>query len=244
MVDLTIIGQRSGKLTVIGYHGKRGSASMFKCICDCGTERNVAYTKLKRQKTKSCGCLKKNHFNDLTGTIHNGLEFIRYMYKSKYSTFMYEIKCLCGKLFITEGNDITSEKQKSCGCRTNCIQRVNADQITSLKRAVYRDYKHKALPRGHTFSLTETEFFDLLIKNCHYCNVEPMNSKKIATAPEHVLLYNGIDRLDNLIGYESGNVVSCCRLCNQAKHSMTVSCFKDWISRITYAKSKGFGVWN
>jgi hypothetical protein len=44
--------------------------------------------------------------------------------------------------------------------------------------------------------------------------------------------YSGIDRLDNNIGYVSGNCVPCCSVCNYAKRDMTVDQFKNWIKRI------------
>ncbi|UGO47741.1 HNH homing endonuclease [Bacillus phage vB_BanH_McCartney] len=52
------IGKKYNRLTIISYVGvnKQGYKT-FKCTCECGAEKNVTLTKLKRGDTKSCGCL-------------------------------------------------------------------------------------------------------------------------------------------------------------------------------------------
>lgn len=42
-------------------------------------------------------------------------------------------------------------------------------------------------------------------------------------------VYNGLDRVNNLLGYELTNVVPCCNICNRAKKDMTYEQFKLWI---------------
>ena len=53
------VGERAGRLTVLGIHGKtvRG-ALMLLCQCDCGTQTKVQAGNLGRA-TRSCGCLSK-----------------------------------------------------------------------------------------------------------------------------------------------------------------------------------------
>jgi hypothetical protein len=41
-------------------------------------------------------------------------------------------------------------------------------------------------------------------------------------------LHNGIDRLDNALGYTTANSVPCCKPCNQAKNDRSVDEFRDW----------------
>lgn len=56
MIDLT--GQKFHRLTVIAQAGKAcNGAAKWKCICDCGKEREVRGTDLRSGATKSCGCL-------------------------------------------------------------------------------------------------------------------------------------------------------------------------------------------
>lgn len=52
-----MLGIRFGKLTVIERleNFPNGTAA-WNCLCDCGTEKKVAGTKLRAGKQKSCGC--------------------------------------------------------------------------------------------------------------------------------------------------------------------------------------------
>lgn len=53
-----ITGQRFGRLVAIERIGARNYTSIWRCICDCGNEKNVAIDKLRSGHTKSCGCLR------------------------------------------------------------------------------------------------------------------------------------------------------------------------------------------
>lgn len=66
---------------------------------------------------------------------------------------------------------------------------------------------------------------------CHYCGALPGNVKKTKNTI-NPFLYSGIDRVVNTVGYELGNVVPCCAVCNRAKGDMTVAEFAEWVSRI------------
>jgi hypothetical protein len=44
--------------------------------------------------------------------------------------------------------------------------------------------------------------------------------------------YNGVDRIDNSIGYTKENCVPCCTICNWAKSNRGVDEFKDYIEGI------------
>ena len=55
-IDLT--GQRFGRLTVIAFYGKNKSGNaVWRCVCDCGNEKNIVANSLRRGATQSCGCL-------------------------------------------------------------------------------------------------------------------------------------------------------------------------------------------
>lgn len=50
-----ITGQRFGRLTANTYLGN----SMWSCTCDCGKQKIVNGINLRREDTRSCGCLQK-----------------------------------------------------------------------------------------------------------------------------------------------------------------------------------------
>ena len=53
-------GEKYGKLLIIGSENIN-KIIMQKCICECGNEKYVHYSKLKSGHTKSCGCLKNKY---------------------------------------------------------------------------------------------------------------------------------------------------------------------------------------
>lgn len=54
-------GQRFGKWLVIKRASNRNAATMFLCLCKCGTEKLVKSTHLVSGKTNSCGCSWTTH---------------------------------------------------------------------------------------------------------------------------------------------------------------------------------------
>lgn len=59
LIDLT--GQRFGRLLVLEYRrAGGGGAAYWRCLCDCGTEKLVTGGSLRRNNTRSCGCLKSD----------------------------------------------------------------------------------------------------------------------------------------------------------------------------------------
>lgn len=58
MKKVDMVGQRFGRLEVIERHG---AGSMWRCVCDCGTEKIVRGGSLTSGNTRSCGCLTKEN---------------------------------------------------------------------------------------------------------------------------------------------------------------------------------------
>lgn len=61
---MCLIGLTFGRLRVAKFVGKRVSKPHWLCVCDCGKEKIVAGTELKKGATMSCGCLAR----ELTST--------------------------------------------------------------------------------------------------------------------------------------------------------------------------------
>ena len=91
---------------------------------------------------------------------------------------------------------------------------------------VWKQYAYKAKQRNLTFSLTLQEFETLVNDSCHYCGQWPSN---------------GIDRVDNGIGYVNGQVKNCvpaCKDCNFAKVVMTKENFIRMCVRVAEHQKK------
>jgi hypothetical protein len=58
-------GEKHGRWTLLSHTsqviGPSGSIQnhYYKCLCDCGTEREVLWTNIKKKKSLSCGCLNR-----------------------------------------------------------------------------------------------------------------------------------------------------------------------------------------
>ena len=60
-----MIGEKFGRLTVIGEGIKKQGHRYVECLCECGNILYVRDYKLKSGHTKSCGCLKRNQKTSL-----------------------------------------------------------------------------------------------------------------------------------------------------------------------------------
>lgn len=55
---INLIGQKFGRLTVISEAPNIGSCVAWRCLCDCGNQKDIrALSLTKPNGTKSCGCL-------------------------------------------------------------------------------------------------------------------------------------------------------------------------------------------
>jgi hypothetical protein len=137
--------------------------------------------------------------------------------------------CDCGKKsWVRTGDLLRIRFLKSCGC----TQRYNKlGEGRAARNAVLYDYKRHAIERGLVWRLTENQFDSFITSPCFFCGGEPLSIKR---SKNHTgdFIYNGIDRLNNKRGYVSGNVVTCCKICNRAKNNMTLNAFKAWIRAI------------
>ena len=87
---------------------------------------------------------------------------------------------------------------------------------------IINDIKYKAKQRGKSWNLSHEQAFTLITTECNYCPFVP-------TWPTNRV---GIDRVDNEVGYEPDNCVSCCNTCNSAKGEKTLEEFMSWIEAV------------
>lgn len=60
VIDLT--GKKFGRFLVVGLSGKnRHGSAMWRCRCECGTEKIIDGQGLRKGSTVSCGCLRAEH---------------------------------------------------------------------------------------------------------------------------------------------------------------------------------------
>lgn len=107
------------------------------------------------------------------------------------------------------------------------------EQATNPKIAMLecvRQYKKKADKRVIPWKLSIEECQALFEQHCLYCDSPPAQISKSMHGSQY--LFTGIDRKDNSLGYEIGNVVPCCKFCNFAKHKHSMKEFQAWLDDI------------
>lgn len=156
------------------------------------------------------------------------LEFDRVYNKNSY----WKCKCECGTIKSISGMSLKKGDSTSCGCYqkevAKKVGKVVGKKIGGWNKLPnnqaywnrkYFDYKRAAEKRNYYFELTQDEVKELCLGECYYCGTLPN-------------LYNGIDRVDNEIGYTIDNVVSCCKICNIAKNNLSADDFLAHIHKI------------
>ncbi len=82
------------------------------------------------------------------------------------------------------------------------------------------------------FALDRDEFRQLVALNCSYCGSAPSFTVTINCPGHPEFRYNGIDRVDNTLGYVSGNCITACLPCNQMKSFRSRDDFIAQVRRI------------
>ena len=192
------------------------------CACDCGNYIWLLSQQLSG-RIKSCGCICRPN---LLGKKYNKLTVVGNATKKyKDNRYYYECKCECGKIIYILKHRLQKKKVKSCGCH-----RLTMDEY-SLIRNVICNYKNNAKKKNLSFKLTEQDCAKLFKSSCYYCGAEYSNICK-GNGDCSNLLYNGIDRINNKMGYIISNCVACCKTCNRRKSDTDICIFMDYVVRI------------
>ena len=171
--------------------------------------------------------------NNLVGTVINQIKILSYIVENKRQYF--DCQCFCGQNFRTRVDAIKSDNCKSCGCiKGKLISEKNKlPNNQGTINLIFRAYQNNAKKRGLSFNLSLSRFEELIFKNCFYCGSEPALSVFNYNQRRSRQIYcNGIDRKDNLIGYEEQNCLPCCHICNAAKSNLNYQEFSEWIERL------------
>lgn len=117
---------------------------------------------------------------------------------------------------------------RDCGGSQTCSHKaerrdcVVCSPESAFKRMSARAKKERELD----FDLSYENFLNFVNSDCFYCGVK---------AP------NGIDRIDNTIGYIQSNCRSCCKICNIMKLNHTERTFFEHIRKIFYKQDLEIG---
>ena len=239
-------GHRFGRLSVIERSGRTKSGfALWMCVCDCGNTTFVAANNLVSGNTRSCGCLNKEATGEaqrkrwsaktLIGMRFGSLTVMEEIGRKSNGVRRWACVCDCGREFLTSTSRL--REHSHCGCKNRTkkepgYRRSLIERFGGVKGAllsVVREYKRGAKLRGLQFDFTEKQVLELLSAPCIYCGVEPSRIRKTGSSE---MRWNGIDRVDNSLGYTTSNCVPSCAQCNRAKGNTGARDFLDWIGRV------------
>lgn len=124
-------------------------------------------------------------------------------------------RCDCGNEKILSTLNLRSGHTNSCGC----LHFLGGDEAAF--RLCIENYRRQAQRAKRQFTLTPSQFKEIVKKNCFYCGEPPKQIRKPGGRKNRYTLpfiYNGIDRVINTEGYTIQNCVPCCGICNYMKH--------------------------
>ena len=145
----------------------------------------------------------------------------------------------CGKDFEAFKTRYGKESVKCSTCNTSQAKQdaKRKDRVRNYKEEkgrnieqYYKDYIKGSAKRGYEFNLDFNTFSQLVLAECQYCGHKTEGE------------INGIDRVDNSIGYSMDNCVTACWKCNKIKHVYHKDFFLEKCSLISKRKlaSKNF----
>jgi hypothetical protein len=211
------------------------------CRC-CGKPFTVGLAN-KRQICCSKECGKKvgdekkanNIIAKITGKKYTRLTVIEAYRKDIGGSKVIYCKCLCecGNTKEVLYNSLRTKGTRSCGCldKEARAKRVNKDRSIVLHNRLYSNLIRGASKRGLEVTISYEQYIEAIHKPCHYCGKSNSNCIADKYTGEN-FYYNGIDRVDNNVGYIETNIVTCCEYCNRIKLDRPLEDFKQQIVNI------------
>lgn len=128
---------------------------MWKCRCDCGTERSVEGARLRGGRSKSCGCLLRESTalrsrKDITNQRFGRLVALYPTEGRQGGKIIWLCKCDCGNEVKVPIDRLTGKNTQSCGCLSKektserfCIDLTGQtfEKLTVIKRDNTKNYK-------------------------------------------------------------------------------------------------------
>lgn len=159
----------------------------------------------------------------------------------------WHTSCECGSSMIVRATYLKNGAVRSCGCLIKIAAVLRGKiKVTSRPRGfsalkeLYSRYKRTARIANREFDIGMSMFTFIVTSNCHYCGRPPSNSVFSGKREKYNegINFSGIDRKDNDKGYVLSNCVSCCIICNHAKHTMSYDEFMQYLDDLVKFRTK------
>lgn len=176
-----------------------------------------------------------NKIIDETGNKYGRLTVLSFTKTDSNGVACWLCRCDCGNETTVRGTNLRQKNTVSCGCyqREHKWGLRDGNSILQLAATkVWHTYKYHAERRNYIWKLTKKQVEEIIIQVCHYCGVENSNVFKGRGAGYKDFHYNGIDRVNNNLGYTIDNIVPCCYTCNMTKRTSSKEEFLTWVKRV------------
>jgi 5-methylcytosine-specific restriction endonuclease McrA len=196
---ITILpGEVYGRLTTIERTTSDKPGAWWKCLCSCGNYKDSTQFNLVKGNIVSCGCKQKE-------TQQSGKEPTFSVWEANMRTYLRKLK------------DAAKKSRRLLGSN-----QFTSRTISKISPSEVRNHFQYLVD---SWELSVSEYQTLITGNCYYCGVEPSSSMDNVGKRGAGLKKNGIDRVNNSLGYTVANCVTACSHCNRGKNNMTQSDF-------------------
>lgn len=235
-----LLGKTFGPATVIRLgtpvlnpSGSHSTTWVIRCVCGDEFIVRAGNLRTSRPGRRKCHCDRPPK-TDWSGKRFGRLAVSAFLCRDRTRNSMWLCACDCGNITtVSLGHLMTNTN--SCGClqveaRANSSYRPTLPSGVSARNKILAKYQRWAKERNLGWLLTDTQFDILVARNCEYCGIPP--SRTHTRGCNGSFTYNGIDRVDNGVGYTTENTVACCTMCNMMKRTYTKDSFLNHVARI------------
>ena len=172
----------------------------------CFEINKETYLNIVKQPCNYCGILQDKGFNGID-RIDSAIGYTLDNCVSCCAMCNYMKKCLSVDIFLKIVEHVITYNKMGEG-------KLYPEAFNDVKSVSYTRYKYSAKERNISFDISRECFYEKVKYSCYLCGKENTETHK-----------NGLDRVENNIGYIDTNVKSCCGSCNLFKSDIELSAF-------------------
>lgn len=192
----------------------------------------------------NCQMIRQSTIEKYVGKRFNRFTVLEFVRREGSTVYFFKCKCDCGTVGEYRiGSLVSKTGTVSCGCFTrernatahtgNTYRRLGFSEGAANR--LFDRYKADAIKKGVSFELDKDAFLSLSKGECFYCKTPPAQIH-VARNGYGNYVFNGVDRVNNAVGYKKENCVSCCKRCNGIKNGVS----KEMVVKIyNFLLSKG-----
>jgi hypothetical protein len=206
----------------------------YRCLCDCGKEKNILSSNISKSKrqTKSCGCYIKNKLNELnkerSKKCHEKItkeklnnEYIKNKNTIEKIAQIFQCSEYTIKKYLREYNIPIrnyKDRRKINKIKNNGLWK-GYEEITG---SYFKTIKNRAKLKNQEFSITIKEIWELYLKQDKKCALSgiPIYFQKIAGDKYRQEQTASLDRIDSSKGYIQGNIQWVHKDINKMKNTL------------------------